>query len=226
MERVLEPEVMDTWEDATEYDRMDFLEVNTGFAEGAIAIGPESGLVLDVGTGTARIPILIVQRRPQWHIKAIDLSHNMLKVGMQNVESAELQGQITLEYIDAKQMPYEDNTFDVVISNSIIHHLPDPLLFFRELNRVLKPQGGIFLRDLIRPVDLETVDKIVAKIGLDYNEYQTQLFRDSLRAAFTIEEVQNMIETAGLEGVRVYASSDRHWTAERAYQEWGLRIQE
>jgi ubiquinone/menaquinone biosynthesis C-methylase UbiE len=218
MKRVLEPEVMDTWEDATAYDAMDFLEVNTAFAESAIAVGPESALVLDAGTGTARIPILIVQRRPQWHIKAIDLSHNMLQVGRENVQSAGLQEQIHLEYIDAKQMPYHDSTFDMVISNSIIHHLPDPMPFFQELKRVLKPNGGIFLRDLMRPSDIETVDKIVARIGPEYNEYQTQLFRDSLIAAFTLKEVQDMIEMAGLEGVIIYESSDRHWTAERTHK--------
>ncbi|MBO0349900.1 class I SAM-dependent methyltransferase [Phormidium pseudopriestleyi FRX01] len=219
MKRVLEPEVMDTWEDATAYDAMDFVEVNTAFAETAIALGPESAVVLDAGTGTARIPILIVQRRPQWHIRAIDLSHNMLKVGRENVQSARVQDQIQLEYIDAKQMPYGDSTFDIVISNSIIHHLPDPMPFFRELKRVLKPNGGIFLRDLMRPSDIETVDKILARIGPEYNDYQTQLFRDSLIAAFTLEDVENMIEMAGLEGMKVYASSDRHWTAERAYRE-------
>lgn len=219
MKRVLEPEVMDTWEDATAYDTMDFLEVNTAFAESAIAVGPESALVLDAGTGTARIPILIVQRRPQWQIKAIDLSHNMLQVGRENVQSAGVQDQIQLEYIDAKQMPYKDSIFDLVISNSIIHHLPDPMPFFRELKRVLKPNGGIFLRDLMRPTDVETVNKIVTRIGPEYDDYQTQLFRDSLIAAFTIEEVQEMIGMAGLEGVKVYESSDRHWTAERAYRE-------
>ncbi len=53
LERVLEPEVMDTEEDAIEYDAMDFMEVNTAFAQEAIAIGSkEQGLVLDVGTGT------------------------------------------------------------------------------------------------------------------------------------------------------------------------------
>jgi SAM-dependent methyltransferase len=107
----------------------------------------------------------------------------------------------------------------MVISNSIIHHLPDPMPFFQELKRVLKPNGGIFLRDLMRPSDIETVDKIVARIGPEYNDYQTQLFQDSLIAAFTIEEVQNMIQMAGLEGVKVYASSDRHWTAKRSYRE-------
>ncbi|NEP35440.1 MULTISPECIES: class I SAM-dependent methyltransferase [unclassified Moorena] len=219
MSRVLEPEVMDTWEDAVEYDSMDFTEVNTAFAQLALELGPQAGLVLDVGTGTSRIPIIIAQMRPQWQIWAIDLSENMLKVGAQNVEDAGLQEQIKLERVDGKQMPYRDSMFDMVISNSIVHHLPDPLPFFREVKRLLKPGGGILLRDLIRPADVATMDALVARISGEYNQYQTQLFRDSLHAALTLDEVNQMVLEAGLSGVRVYQSSDIHWTAERPYQQ-------
>ncbi len=217
--RVLEPEVMDTWEDAVEYDSMDFTEVNGAFAQLAVELGTQAGLVLDVGTGTSRIPIIIAQMRPQWQIWAIDLSENMLKVGAQNVEDAGLQEQIKLEWVDGKQMPYPDSMFDMVISNSIVHHLPDPLPFFREVKRLLKPGGGILLRDLIRPADVATMDALVARISGEYNQYQTQLFRDSLHAALTLDEVNQMVLDAGLSGVRVYQSSDIHWTAERPDQQ-------
>ncbi|NEO71459.1 class I SAM-dependent methyltransferase [Moorena sp. SIO3H5] len=219
MSRVLEPEVMDTWEDAIEYDSMDFTEVNGAFAQLAVELGTQAGLVLDVGTGTSRIPIIIAQMRPQWQIWAIDLSENMLKVGAQNVEDAGLQEQIKLEWVDGKQMPYPDSMFDMVISNSIVHHLPDPLPFFREVKRLLKPGGGILLRDLIRPADVATMDALVARISGEYNQYQTQLFRDSLHAALTLDEVNQMVLDAGLSGVRVYQSSDIHWTAERPDQQ-------
>jgi hypothetical protein len=58
--RVLEPEVMNTIEEAIAYDRMDFTVINTAFADRAIELASQldSALVLDVGTGTARIPIL------------------------------------------------------------------------------------------------------------------------------------------------------------------------
>ena len=215
MQRVLEPEVMDTWEESVAYDAMDFIEVNTAFAEQAIALGTSSARILDAGTGTARIPILICQRRSAWHITGIDLSQNMLKIGAENVRQARLEAQIQLEYVDAKAMPYPDRHFDMVISNSIVHHLPDPLPFFKELKRVLKPGGGIFLRDLLRPADLTKVDALVAQIGPEYDPHQRQLFHDSLCAAFRLEEVEALLQAAGLEDVRVYQSSDRHWTAER-----------
>lgn len=217
MERVPEPEVMDTWEEAVEYDAMDFTAVNTEFAEMAVDLGPEAGFILDAGTGTARIPILIAKQRSQWHITGIDLSANMLLIGNQHLQNEGLQEQIKLEQVDAKRLPYPPEYFDMVISNSIVHHLPDPLPFFQELKRVLKPEGAIFIRDLMRPVDEGEVDYYVEQYATDCNDHQKKLFRDSLFAAFTLDEIIEMIEAAGLNDVRVYQSSDRHWTAERAY---------
>jgi len=217
MQRVLEPEVMDTSSEAIEYDAMDFTEVNNAFAERAMQLGPEASLVLDAGTGTARIPIIICQQRPQWKIIGIDLAQNMLLIGSKNVEQAGLKKQIALELADSKQLPYCDAQFDMVISNSLIHHLPDPLPFWREIKRVLKPQGAILIRDLIRPVDENTMNAVVDSIGTEYSQQQKMLFRDSLHAAFTLEEVHELVQNSELEGVRVYQSSDRHWTAERNY---------
>ncbi|WP_293149819.1 MULTISPECIES: methyltransferase domain-containing protein [unclassified Microcoleus] len=219
MQRVLEPEVMDSWEEAIEYDSMDFTEVNAAFAKSAAALGPVFGNVLDAGTGTARIPIALTQLRPEWKLTCIDLSANMLKVAAQNVEKAGVRSQISLELIDAKAMPYPDNSFDMVISNSIIHHLPDPLPFLQEVRRVLKPNGAIFLRDLLRPETVEIRDNLVQMYAGDCNSHQKQLFSDSLQAAFTLGEVEEMIRNAGLDGLRIYESSDRHWTAERAWRE-------
>jgi ubiquinone/menaquinone biosynthesis C-methylase UbiE len=218
MERIPEPEVMDNWEEAREYDAMDFTQVNQEFTELAIELGPETGLILDAGTGTARIPILIAQRRSQWQITGIDLSANMLFIGNQNVEQAGLEQKFKLEQIDSKQLPYPDATFDMVISNSIVHHLTNPLLFFQEIQRLLKPQGGIFLRDLTRPSSETELNSLVEQYARDCNEHQKKLFRDSLNAAYTLDEIINFIESVGLENMRIYQSSDRHWTAERSYR--------
>lgn len=215
MQRVTEPEVMDSPQEAIEYDDMDFLEVNTAFAESAIALCPTTALILDAGTGTARIPIIMCQRRPQWQIIGIDLAPSMLEVGKNNVEQAGLQQQIKLELVDAKQMPYPDAHFDMVVSNSIIHHLPDPLPFLQEIKRVLKPNGAIFLRDLLRPNNAEIVEGLVSKYAANCNKHQKMLFRDSLHAAFTLDEIKEPIQQAALKNINIYQSSDRHWTAER-----------
>jgi ubiquinone/menaquinone biosynthesis C-methylase UbiE len=216
MQRVLEPEVMDTLQEAIEYDSMDFVDVNTAFAEHAIKLGASTGLVLDAGTGTARIPILICQRHPNLQIIGIDLAQNMLDIGKKNISSAGLQQQITLELVDSKNLPYSDGQFDMVISNSLVHHLPDPVPFFKEIKRVLKSEGAIFIRDLLRPEDETAINNIVERICTGYNEHQTMLVRNSLHAALTIPEVEEMLKIAGITGTKVYQSSDLHWTGEKS----------
>ncbi|MFB2893926.1 class I SAM-dependent methyltransferase [Aerosakkonemataceae cyanobacterium BLCC-F50] len=218
MQRVLEPEVMDSWEEAVAYDAMDFTQVNAAFAQRAIALAPTAAKVLDAGTGTARIPLLLCQQRPQWQVTGIDLAENMLKIGAEHIKNAGLQPQIVLELVDAKQLPYPNAYFDLVISNSLIHHLPDPLPFLQEIKRVLKPKGAILIRDLIRPANQETLDNLVESIGTEYDPHQKQLFADSLHAAFTLDEVNQLISQAGLQDVKIYQSSDRHWTVERSFE--------
>ena len=217
LERILEPEVMDTWEDAVEYDAMDFVEVNTAFAQRALELAPPSGLLLDGGTGTARIPILIVNQNLELKIIAIDLSPNMLKYGEGNVIDAGLTAQIFLVFADATKLEYPDNRFDMVISNSLIHHLPDPLPFLKEINRVIEPNAGILIRDLIRPADQNILLSQVTKYAADCNDRQRKLFEDSLCAAFTLKEVETMLVESGIHGASVVQSSDRHWSIERKW---------
>ncbi|NJN75589.1 MAG: class I SAM-dependent methyltransferase [Synechococcaceae cyanobacterium RL_1_2] len=213
MPRILEPEVMDDAAEAIAYDAMDFLAVNTAFAELAWELLPtEVAQVLDLGTGTARIPILMAQQRPQWHITAIDLAVSMLAIAQQNIDQAGLGHWISLAFMDSKAVQFPDQSFDLVLSNSLIHHLPDPLPCLREIKRVLKPGGKILLRDLFRPRSKDKIEQMVAAIDPNFDAHQTQLFADSLHAAFTLEEVESLAQQANFDNYRVYQSSDRHWT--------------
>jgi len=54
-----------------------------------------------------------------------------------------------------------DEHFEMVVSNSLVHHLPEPLPFFLEVSRVLKTNGAILIRDLIRPPHRETMNRLV-----------------------------------------------------------------
>lgn len=212
--RILEPEVMDDPAEAIAYDAMDFRAVNQDFADLVVTTHPqETALVLDLGTGTAQIPILLGQQQPQWHIKGTDLARSMLALGQKNVVAAGLSEQIELVYADAKNLPWPDQSFDVIISNSLIHHLPDPLPCFKEMGRLLKPQGKIIVRDLFRPDSTADIDRIVAAAeGPGFDDRQRQLFWDSLHAAFTVPEIDAIATEAGLTNAQIYQSSERHWT--------------
>ena len=151
MNRIVEPEVMDTQEAAEAYDAMGHGEVDQAFVDRVASLGANTGHFLDVGTGPAQIPILLAQRCPDIHITAIDLSEEMLKIAKRHVSDAGLTDRITLERVDAKTLPYADNTFDGLISNSIVHHIHDALKALQEMGRVARPQGTVLIRDLIRP---------------------------------------------------------------------------
>jgi len=114
--------------------------------------------------------------------------------------------------MDAKSLPYADAAFDAVISNSIIHHIPEPRSAFREMVRVLRPGGALFIRDLLRPRDLETLEAIVATYAGQANDRQQRMFHDSLHAALSLDEVRALLRDAGLASDWVGQTSDRHWT--------------
>lgn len=212
LQRVLEPEVMDTPEEARAYNAMDHSEVNRRFVDDLLAAGPLAGEVLDVGTGTALIPIELCQRCEAVRVLAVDLSTSMLDLARGNVEIAGLTSQIMLDRVDGKQLPYDDGRFAAVMSNSIVHHIPEPLPVLQEAWRVLSPGGLIFLRDLLRPSDDAEVKRLVDAYAGDATPHQRQLFEDSLRAALSLEEIRSLVAAMGLEAGAVQQTTDRHWT--------------
>jgi ubiquinone/menaquinone biosynthesis C-methylase UbiE len=216
--RVLETEVMDTAEEAAEYNAMDHSTVNRVFVEDWLrawtAFFMPTGLtqVLDVGTGTALIPIEFCRQTDLVHVVGVDLADAMLLFAKQNVEAAGLEGRIALERMDAKSLPFRDGEFDSVVSNSILHHIPEPLVSLQEMLRVLRPGGMLFIRDLYRPDSEEIVDVLVRQYAGSETPRQQELFRQSFHAALTLPEIEDMLEQSGLTRTSVTMTSDRHWT--------------
>ena len=207
---------MDTAREARDYDAMDHSEVNRRFVDDLLAEWspdePSPASLLDVGAGTALIPIELACRGRPVRITAIDLAQEMLKLGRRHVAAAGLDAVIKLECVDAKSLPYRDATFDAVISNSIVHHIPEPDAVVAEMLRVLKPNGLLFLRDLLRPATTDEVERLVLTYAGDDNSHQQQLFPQSLHAALPVFEIRELIVAAGLGDAGVRQTSDRHWT--------------
>lgn len=210
--RVLEPEAMDSEEEARAYDAMDHGAVNARFCDDLLAMGPGLDPTLDVGTGTALIPIELCRKAPAARVIAIDLADSMLALGARNVERAGLSHAISLLHADAKSLPHREGMFACVVSNSIVHHIPDPSPVFGELLRVLAPGGTLFVRDLLRPESDAAVRALVETYAAGETPRQRDLFEASLRAAFTLEEMRQIARSHGLPEGCVTQTSDRHWT--------------
>ncbi len=216
MKRILEQEVMDTAESAEAYDAMGHGEIDEAFVCRVIELGADTGQYLDVGTGPAQIPILLAQKCHNIHITAIDLSKEMLKIAKRHVEDANLTDRISLQLVGAKILPYPDNTFDGIISNSIVHHVHDAEKALQEMCRVAKQSGVVLIRDLIRPETPAAAQAFVDRYAADDTPYQQKLYYDSFLAAFTISEVNQMLSNMDMPGATVVQSTDRHWSIERS----------
>jgi ubiquinone/menaquinone biosynthesis C-methylase UbiE len=210
--RVLETEAMDTLDEALDYDSMDHAEVNRVFVTDLLAAGPQDGEFLDLGTGTAQIPIELCRRHSTARVLAVDAAEHMLQVARQNVQKAGLADRVRLERVDAKRLPYAAGQFANVISNSIVHHLPEPRRVLQEAWRVAAPGGLVFFRDLLRPEDDRTVRHLVETYTAGANRHQQQMFEDSLRAALTVGETRRLVSNLGQSPECVRATTDRHWT--------------
>ena len=87
-----------------------------------------------------------------------------------------------------------------------------------EIERVLKPQGLLYIQDLLRLESTMAIEKIVDTYAREDTQYQRKLFRDSLFAALTTGEVKTMISKTGVTNAKVFQTSDRHWSIERGFQ--------
>lgn len=224
LQRILEPEVMDSEQDAREYDDMTNSGANTMFVDDLLEFARsvyededgdqefELGDVLDLGTGTALIPVELCKRHEGCRVMAVDLAATMLDLAVYNLEANSLTQRVTLTQADAKNLGLEDSMFDVAISNSLIHHLAEPLGSLEQMSRVTSEGGILFVRDLMRPDDLETLEGLVETYMAQDTEYCRKLYGDSLHASLTLDEMRTLVSSLGFDPQSVQATSDRHWT--------------
>lgn len=210
--RTLEPEIMDSTDEANEYDAMDHQTVNEAFANDFLAVGNVGKDCLDLGTGTALIPIEICQRNDDIRIMAMDASMAMLELARYRLELANMTDRIQLYYGNVNAMPFEASYFDAVVSNTLLHHLAEPAKMLAEAWRVLRPNGLLFIRDLVRPGTDNEIEEFVDAHAQGETAFSKQLLRQSFYAALTLNEIRELIRETGVAAESVQMTSNRHWT--------------
>ena len=172
--RTPEPEVMDSMDEAIAYDQMDHDSVNRIFVDDLLAAWqttrsatPDAASaewidVVDLGCGTSQIPVLLCQSDEQMRVVAADASPAMLDVAIQNIDIAGLRERIRTDLVNARSLS-ELGQFDVVMSNSLVHHLHEPEALLCQLAELCKPTALLFTRDLARPDSEDEVEQLVAE---------------------------------------------------------------
>ena len=212
MDRALEPELMDDPEQSLAYAKADFEEENRGFVERFQEYFPDirSGHVLDLGCGPADIPIRLARALPACRITGVDGSAPMIALGEEAVRAAGLADRITL-----LRERFQDTVLaeraDAVISNSLLHHVPNALQFWYVVRQLAKPGAAVLVMDLLRPDSPEAAQAIVDRYAADEPAILRRDFYNSLLAAFSDDEVAAQLTEMNLSRLLIDVPDDRHW---------------
>lgn len=218
MQRIPEPELMTNEEQALAYANADFEEPHNHFIELLkIEVGdrlPETGTALDLGCGAADISIRFAKAFPNYKIDGIDGSAAMLAQGKKAINEANLSPRINLIEAYLQETTFADKHYDIIFSNSLLHHLHDPMVLW---NAIKTTQGNpaVFIMDLMRPETEKKVDSLTERYAEGEPEVLRRDFHNSLKAAFTLDEVIQQLLDSKLEGFSVSVVSDRHLTISR-----------
>jgi ubiquinone/menaquinone biosynthesis C-methylase UbiE len=222
LDRVPEPESMDhsgeveAYASAAAQAHLDAID-DTFVAHAQLLLkGRERGRALDIGTGPGQILIKLGSRLTRWKFVGVDRSVAMIEKARQILaNTGEVAGRIEFLIADGNSLEFPDASFDLVVCNSVLHHLAEPQNLFSEIARVIKPGGAILLRDLRRPSRFGYGSHI-RKHGKHYAGEMRRLYVASVQAAYTEEELQKMVAASPLRDVRVFRHGKTHIGFDRA----------
>jgi ubiquinone/menaquinone biosynthesis C-methylase UbiE len=115
---------------------------------------------------------------------------------------------------DGSRLPFADATFDLVLCNSVLHHLEQPVRLFGEIARVAAPGGAILVRDLRRP-SRPAYPLHVLWHGRHYSGLMYKLYCDSVRAAYAPQELAALLNASPLSDTRIFTLGRTHLGFER-----------
>ena len=212
MERTPEPDLMTGQDQAAAYAATDWAE-----SHGKVPVyfrerfpGFSLGHVLDLGCGTGDVTVRFAQAFPAVTVLGVDGSDAMLAFARQRVHEEGLETRVRLEKHYLPDASLEKQDCDAVISNSLLHHVQDPVALWRTAAKCVRPNSPVLVVDLLRPADPETVIRLVNQHAEDAPSLLRRDFIASLHAAYTLDEVRQQLIAAGLPQFRVEQVDELH----------------
>jgi ubiquinone/menaquinone biosynthesis C-methylase UbiE len=211
MERVLEPELMEDLEQVFAYAKADFEKPHKKFVQRIkmLVKAPSfSGKALDLGCGPGDISRRFAKAFPLCKIDAVDGSKPMIEYAV-NAISVELQARLHFIHGKLPEVELPEFSYDIIFSNSLLHHLPDPQILWQAIKQFSRTGTRIAIMDLLRPRRPYMAESLVEMYASTEPKILQQDFYNSLLAAFTLEEINKQITQAGL-SLTAEQISDRH----------------
>lgn len=165
---------------------------------GMIAHGIDGGDILELGPGPGYVGLELAKKLQPRSLTGCEISENMLRFAQKNAADYG----IAARYVhgNAMAMPFEDESFDCVISNGSLHEWENPIAVFNELTRVLRPGGRYCVTDLRR--DVHPLKKMMVYLSTSPREMRPG-FVTSLNAAYTQGEILELLRHSALAGAKV-----------------------
>jgi len=210
---------MDTVEQARAYAQADFRESNDLFMRLLERHWPECGLArrdgcqaIDLGCGPADIVVRFLRAWPKAECTAVDGAAAMLAEAQRLLDDTpDLRPRARLVRTSIPDPSLGQGVFDLILSNSLLHHLHRPEGLWESIRQIGRPGAFVLVMDLMRPPEPSWVEALVQTYVAKEPEVLRADFRHSLRAAFEPAEVQAQLRAAGLgEALEVRVVSDRH----------------
>ena len=189
-------------------------KIEDDFVQRALGLGVDGGMILDVGTRVGLIVLKMLWQNENFYAIGMDKSSMLIDRARETAAAWGLAERAFFQVGDARKMRLKTGYFDLVISDSTLHVFDDPLSVLREIHRVLKPKGGLLIRDLQRPSRFQLQRKIDAFSAL-YGAPMRSHADAALRAAFTRSEFDSLVRASGLERVQVSEPDENHFLIER-----------
>ena len=213
MDRIAEPELMDDEEQARAYSEADFEEPHQEFINlllSRLHSAKRSGVALDLGCGPADITMRFAKTHPEMIVHGVDAAKKMLGLGQERLARENLAEQVVLlhGYLPGAQLP--KSKYDIVFSNSLLHHLIDPNTLWETVSRTAQKDTLVFVMDLRRPESDTVARAMVEKYAEGEPEILKHDFFNSLKAAYRQEEIKSQLETHNLGHLMVEEIGDRH----------------
>lgn len=206
MPRIVEPELMTEAEQARAYAQANFESAHSRYPllfREQFPNCPPTGHALDLGCGPGDVTRRFARALPGWRFDALDGSPAMLA-------EARRWPSERIHYIEGRipGAPIPRARYDLVLSSSLLHHLHDPAALWETVRQ--RAAGMVFVVDLRRPAGDAEARRLTDEYARGEPDVLRRDFYNSLRAAFTVEEVRQQLRQAGLAGLRVSEISDRH----------------
>jgi len=121
--------------------------------------------ILDVGTGPGHLLLALHRALPNAALVGVDISPGMAALAERNVDRSGKGGVIEIREADAASLPFEDESFDIVVSTGSLHHWKAPLEGLSEAYRVLRRGGHALIYDLVRRVPRDVAGYMRSEFG-------------------------------------------------------------